>query len=120
MLSSLEVDTDDFIGQLPFDITDTDFCQTDTPMVEEPAMTMKDIEDLINSDMIQKLMDASAMAEMVQNMCDEAVAGKKPPVDKMSCEGKIGIIEFGDDYTKGDKANYELWVKPGQIVDSST
>lgn len=120
MLSSLEVDTDDFIGQLPFDITDTNFCQTDTPMVEEPDMTMKDIEDLINSDMIQKLMDASAMAEMVQNMCDEAVANKKPPVDKMSCEGKIGIIEFGDDYTNGDKVNYELWVKPGQIVDSST
>lgn len=61
LLKSLEVPTDDFFGELPIDFRDIDFCQVDTPVVEKPAMTMEDIEDLLNSDEIQKLCDSSAM-----------------------------------------------------------
>lgn len=51
-------------------------------------------------------------------MTQDAINGKKP--GNLEPQGNLGIIEFGDDYTKGDKVQYDLWVKPGQYVDSST
>lgn len=124
LLAALEVESDDYTGIFPMDIRNVDFCAADAPGIEEPTMTMEEIDEILDS--VKDLCDPSAMANKVNSMVNDIMTevdkGNKPDKtsQNMSPSGKLGIIEFGDDYTKGDKVEYGLWVKPGQVVDSST
>lgn len=114
LLDTFSEETTDFIGQLPIDLSEFDFCNPDGNTIEQPAMTLEEIEALCNSDFIQNLLDIDTMKAKVQNMINGGTD------DLGEIEGNYAIIEFGDDYVKGDKVEYTLKVSPGQSINGQT
>lgn len=116
-----------------------DLCRVDGNLYDPMAnmnqnapMTLKGIEDLINSDQIKALagLDIDSLCQQIQDYMDDPDNAQEPNIDINSNDNNEGggnnvtenwaIVEYGADYIKGKRVDYTLNIKPGQVLDEET
>lgn len=141
LLQDITIVTNDNEGQEVVDIASINLCDPDNihnfsmPYPHRPN-TIESINEIVSKENILRAMDDTrGISSMIQNINLNEKSLKilkeilpdndfnniqfNKTLKEYPIENYI-VIEFGDDYTLGDKVEYELYIKPGDIINDKT